>query len=54
MDMTKRELQYHIGLGPGDAGGWCILPGDPGRSLSPAARSEERRAGSVCVSRWSP
>ncbi len=29
MDMTKREVQYHIGLGQGDAGGWCILPGDP-------------------------
>ena len=31
MDMTRREVQYHIGLGTGDAGGYCILPGDPGR-----------------------
>ncbi len=37
MDMTKRELQYHIGLGPGDAGKYCIVPGDPGRCASIAA-----------------
>ena len=41
MDMTKRALQYHIGLGPGDAGGWCILPGDPGRCQSIAAYFDE-------------
>ena len=37
MDMTKGEVQYHIGLGQGAAGGWCILPGDPGRCQAIAA-----------------
>ena len=41
MDMTKREVQYHIGLGQGDAGGWCILPGDPGRCQAIAAYFDE-------------
>ena len=32
MDMTKREKQFHIHLGPEDGvGRYCILPGDPGR-----------------------
>lgn len=31
MDMTRRDVQYHIGLGQGEAGGYCILPGDPAR-----------------------
>ena len=36
MDMTKRELQYHIGLGPGDAGAGAFCPGTRGgASLSP-------------------
>ena len=25
------QLQYHLPIAPGDVGGWCILPGDPGR-----------------------
>lgn len=30
--MLKTEgLQYHINCCPGDVGGYCILPGDPGR-----------------------
>ena len=37
MDMTTREVQYHIGLGEGDAGGYCIVPGDPGRCEKIAA-----------------
>ena len=37
MDMTKRDVMYHIGLGTGDAGGYCILPGDPGRCEKIAA-----------------
>ena len=41
MDMTKRQVQYHIGLGQGDAGGWCILPGDPGRCQAIAAYFDE-------------
>jgi uridine phosphorylase len=31
MDMTQRALQYHIALSAGQAGRYCILPGDPGR-----------------------
>ena len=31
MQEENRELQFHIQCGPGDAGGYCILPGDPGR-----------------------
>ena len=29
--MEKDEKQYHIALKSGDAGRYCILPGDPGR-----------------------
>lgn len=29
--------QYHIGCGHGDVGKYCILPGDPGRSVQIAA-----------------
>ncbi len=49
MDMTKREIQYHIGLGPGDAGGWCILPGDPGRCQAIAAYFDQPAF--VCANR---
>ena len=42
MDMTKRDVQYHIGLGQGDAGGYCILPGDPGRCERIAALLDNR------------
>lgn len=35
--MEKRDLQYHIQCGAGDVGGYCILPGDPGRCASIAA-----------------
>ena len=31
MDMTQRDVMYHIALAPGDAGEYVILPGDPGR-----------------------
>lgn len=37
MDMTRREVQYHIGLAEGDVGRYCILPGDPGRCGAIAA-----------------
>ena len=43
MDMTKRDVQYHIGLGQGDAGGYCILPGDPGRCERIAALLDDSR-----------
>ena len=31
MDMTKRNVMYHINLAQGDVGEYVILPGDPGR-----------------------
>ena len=31
------EKQYHIALGEGDVGRYCILPGDPGRCEKIAA-----------------
>jgi len=31
MQEEKRDVQFHIQCGPGDVGGYCILPGDPGR-----------------------
>ena len=37
MDMTQRKEQYHIGLSAGEAGRYCILPGDPGRCEAIAA-----------------
>ena len=42
MDMTKREKQYHIQLGPEDqVGRYAILPGDPGRCESIARLMDE-------------
>ncbi len=35
--MQKQELQYHIKCKEGDVGGYCLLPGDPGRCASIAA-----------------
>ncbi len=35
--MQERELQFHIKCAPGDVGGYCILPGDPGRCKAIAA-----------------
>ena len=34
MNEQDRELQFHIQCKPGDVGGYCILPGDPGRCES--------------------
>ena len=31
MNEQDRQVQYHIQCAPGDVGGYCILPGDPGR-----------------------
>lgn len=31
MRENRREAQFHIQCAPGDVGGYCILPGDPGR-----------------------
>ncbi|MCI8537391.1 MAG: uridine phosphorylase [Oscillospiraceae bacterium] len=41
MRAETRKTQYHIQLGPGEAGAYCILPGDPGRCASIAARLED-------------
>jgi uridine phosphorylase len=42
MDMTKREKQFHIQLGPEDnVGRYAILPGDPGRCESIARLMDE-------------
>ena len=38
--MQGRALQFHIQCGPGDVGGYCVLPGDPGRCRSIAQRLE--------------
>ena len=31
MNEQDRQVQFHIHCAPGDVGGYCILPGDPGR-----------------------
>lgn len=41
--------QYHIGCGRGDVGRYCILPGDPGRSVKIAAYFE--KAQEVAINR---
>ena len=44
MDMTKREKQFHIHLGPEDGvGRYCIIPGDPGRCEAIARLMEDPR-----------
>ena len=35
--MQERQLQFHLHCSPGDVGGYCILPGDPGRCKAIAA-----------------
>lgn len=35
--MQALEKQFHIHCAPGDVGGYCILPGDPGRCAAIAA-----------------
>ena len=35
--MKEMEKQFHIQCGPGDVGGYCLLPGDPGRCAAIAA-----------------
>ncbi len=37
MSKLMKEVQYHINLGRGDVGRYCILPGDPGRCEKIAA-----------------
>lgn len=43
------KKQYHINCGKGDVGHYCILPGDPGRSVIVAAHFE--RAQEVAINR---
>lgn len=35
--MQERQLQFHLHCSHGDVGGYCILPGDPGRCKAIAA-----------------
>ena len=39
--MHPMEKQFHIRCRPGDVGRYCLLPGDPGRCESIAARLEQ-------------
>ena len=41
--MQELERQFHIHCVPGDVGGYCILPGDPGRCASIAALFDNAR-----------
>ena len=41
--MQQMEKQYHIRCSPGEIGGYCILPGDPGRCPAIAERLENAR-----------
>ncbi len=38
--MQESEIQFHIKCGPEDVGGYCILPGDPGRCAAIARHME--------------
>jgi len=39
--LKTKEKQYHIGVAPGEIGGYCLLPGDPGRCEKIAALLED-------------
>lgn len=39
--MQDRQLQFHLHCFPGDVGGYCILPGDPGRCKAIAAHFDD-------------
>jgi len=41
MRESEQAVQFHIQCREGDAGGYCILPGDPGRCEAIAKRLEE-------------
>ena len=41
MKETERQEQFHIRCKPGDVGGYCLLPGDPGRCASIAQLFDE-------------
>ncbi len=41
--MQELERQYHIHCAPGDVGRYVILPGDPGRCASIAARFDDAK-----------
>ena len=57
-----QSRQYHIQVAKGEVGRYVIMPGDPKRCAKIAQyfddpvliRSEERRVGKECRSRWSP
>ena len=39
--MQDRQLQFHLHCSHGDVGGYCILPGDPGRCKAIAAHFDD-------------
>ena len=41
--MQQMEKQYHIRCSPGEIGGYCILPGDPGRVPAIAALFDDAK-----------
>ena len=41
--MQQHDVQFHIRCKEGDVGGYCILPGDPGRCEASAAQFEDAR-----------
>ena len=43
MNEQTRERQFHIQCAQGEVGGYCILPGDPGRCESIAALFEDAK-----------
>lgn len=45
--LQGHELQYHIRVARGDVGGYCLLPGDPGRCEKIAAYLDDPRLVSV-------
>ena len=41
--MQQHDVQFHIRCKEGDVGGYCILPGDPGRCEAIAAQFDDAR-----------
>ena len=41
--LQSKEKQYHIGVAPGEIGGYCLLPGDPARCEKIAAFLDDPR-----------
>src|SRR3712207_9005212 len=52
-DAARRRFDA-VGFEDFPDGGWCEFDGQGGEFAVDAARSEERRVGKECRSRWSP